>query len=73
MNRTNKMNNEQHRRTFIEQHEPRNCDTFGGDFKMLHTAWFDWTGSPSGQNADGTAKMSFAEWLLAPVQKGGAK
>lgn len=51
----------------------RNCDRFDGDYKMLHTAWFDWTGSPSGQNADGTVKMTFAEWLLAPAQKGGAK
>lgn len=32
----------------------RNCDRFGGDYKMLHTAWFDWSGSPSGQNPDGT-------------------
>ena len=46
---------------------PRNCDRFGGDYKMLHTAWFDWTGSPSGQNPDGTAKMGFGEWLLAPI------
>lgn len=54
---------------------PRNCDRFGGDYKMLHTAWFDWTGSPSGQNPDGTVKLTFAEWLLAPAteQKGGAK
>lgn len=43
---------------------PRNCDRFGGDYKMLHTAWFDWTGSPSGQNADGTVKLTFSEWLL---------
>ena len=42
----------------------RNCDRFGGDFKMLNTAWFDWTGSPSGQNPDGTVKLTFAEWLL---------
>ena len=47
------------------KNEPRNCDGFGGDFKMLHKAWFDWTGSPSGQNADGTVKLTFAEWLLA--------
>ena len=46
---------------------PRNCDLLGGDYKMLHTAWFDWTGSPSGQNPDGTAKMGFGEWLLAPI------
>ena len=37
---------------------PRNCDMFGGDAKMLHTAWFDWTGSPSGHNADGTVKLT---------------
>ena len=54
---------------------PRNCDRFGCDYKMLHTAWFDWTGSPSGQNPDGTVKLTFAEWLLAPAteQEGGAK
>ena len=51
---------------------PRNCDLFGGDYKMLHTAWFDWTGSPSGQNPDGTAKMAFGEWLLALAGKRGA-
>ena len=52
----------------------RNCDLYGGDFKMLHEAWFDWTGSPSGQNPDGTVKMAFGEWLLAPaIKKGGAK
>ena len=51
---------------------PRNCDMYGGDFKMLHTAWFDWTGSPSGQNPDGTAKMGFGEWLLALAGKRGA-
>lgn len=53
----------------------RNCDRFGGDYKMLHTAWFDWTGSPSGQNADGTVKLTFAEWLLAPAteKEGGEK
>jgi hypothetical protein len=45
----------------------RNCDRFGGDYKMLHTAWFDWTGSPSGHLPDGTAKMTFAAWLLAPT------
>lgn len=46
----------------------RNCDLSGGDYKMLHTAWFDWTGSPSGHlPADGTAKMTFAAWLLAPA------
>ena len=52
---------------------PRNCDLFQGDFKMLHTAWFDWTGSPSGHNADGTVKMTFSEWLLAAAKKGGAQ
>lgn len=52
---------------------PRNCDRFGGDYKMLNTAWFDWTGSPSGQNPDGTVKLTFAEWLLAPATEGGAK
>ena len=51
---------------------PRNCDLFGGDYKMLHTAWFDWTGSPSGQNPDGTAKMVFGEWLLELAGKRGA-
>ena len=44
--------------------QPRYCDRFGGDFKMLHTAWFDWTGSSSGQNPDGTVKLTFAKWLL---------
>ena len=48
----------------------RNCDRFGGDYKMLHTAWFDWTGSPSGHNEDGTPKMTFGEWLLAPAEEG---
>ncbi len=43
---------------------PRNCDMYGGDYGMLHTAWFDWTGSPSGQNPDGTIKLTFSEWLL---------
>lgn len=53
---------------------PRNCDLYGGDYKMLHTAWFDWTGSPFGQNPDGTVKLTFAEWLLAPaIKKGGAQ
>ena len=51
----------------------RNCDLYGGDYKMLHTAWFDWTGSPSGQNPDGTAKMAFGEWLLAMTAKKGGK
>jgi len=44
--------------------QPRNCDMFGGDHKMLRTAWFDWTGSPSGQNPDGTVKLTFSKWLL---------
>ena len=53
--------------------KPRNCDRFGGDQKMLHTAWFDWSGSPSGCNPDGTVKLTFGEWLLAPsTEKGGA-
>ena len=43
---------------------PRNCDRFGGDFKMLHTAWFDWTGSPQGHDADGTVRLTFDRWLL---------
>ena len=51
---------------------PRNCDRFGGDPKMLHTAWFDWSGSPSGCNPDGTVKLTFGEWLLATKKKGGA-
>ena len=50
---------------------PRNCDMFGGDAKMLHTAWFDWTGSPSGCNADGTVKLTFGEWLLVTKAKKG--
>ena len=52
---------------------PRNCDKFGGDYKMLHAAWFDWTGSPSGQNTDSTVELTFDEWLLAPAvgQEGG--
>lgn len=43
----------------------RNCDLFGGDPKMLNTAWFDWTASPSGHDANGVAKMTFAGWLLS--------
>lgn len=50
---------------------PRNCDLFGGDPKMLHTAWFDWTASPSGMNDDGSIKLSYGEWLLVRA-KGGA-
>ena len=49
--------------------KPRNCDLFGGDPKMLNTAWFDWTASPSGHDAIGVAKMTFAGWLLAPAAK----
>lgn len=45
----------------------RNCDLFGGDPKMLNTAWFDWTASSSGHDAIGVAKMTFAGWLLAPA------
>jgi len=52
---------------------PRNCDKHGGDYKMLHTAWFDWAGSPSGQNANGTAKLTFGKWLLAPANKEGGE
>ena len=43
---------------------PRNCDLFNGDHKMLHTAWFDWTGSPQGHDADGTVRLTFDRWLL---------
>lgn len=43
---------------------PRNCDLFNGDHKMLHTAWFDWTGSPQGHDADGTVMLTFDRWLL---------
>jgi hypothetical protein len=50
---------------------PRNCDLFGGDPKMLYTAWFDWTASPSGMNDDGTVKLTYGEWLLVRA-KGGA-
>lgn len=50
---------------------PRNCDLFGGDPKMLYTAWFDWTASPSGMNDDGTVKLTYGEWLLVSA-KGGA-
>ena len=50
---------------------PRNCDLFGGDPKMLYTAWFDWTASPSGMNDDGTVKLTYGEWLLERA-KGGA-
>lgn len=44
----------------------RNCDRFGGNYVMLHTAWCDWIGSPSGHLLDGSAKtLTFAAWLLA--------
>ena len=43
---------------------PRNCDLFNGDHKMLHTAWFDWTDSPQGHDADGTVRLTFDRWLL---------
>ena len=43
----------------------RNCDRLGGDYNKLHAKWFEWTGTPEGQNPDGTAKMVFGEWLLA--------
>ena len=53
----------------------RNCDRFGGDYKKLNAAWFDWTGTPDGQNAGGTMKLTFAGWLLATAmeKEGGAK
>lgn len=47
---------------------PRNCDLFGGNYKMLHTAWWDWTCSPSGTTPDGTVKLTFGEWLLKIVE-----
>ena len=50
---------------------PRNCDLFGGDPKMLYTAWFDWTASSRGMNDDGTVKLTYGEWLLVRA-KGGA-
>lgn len=43
---------------------PRNCDRFGGDPKMLYTAWFVWSASSSGMNDDGTVKLTYGEWLL---------
>ena len=45
---------------------PRNCDTYEGDLDKLHSVWFDWTGTKDGQNDDGTVKLTFPEWLLAP-------
>jgi len=52
---------------------PRNCDRLQGDFQLLNEEWFNWTGTPDGQNADGTVKLSFPEWLLAAITKGGAQ
>lgn len=43
----------------------RNCDRHGGDYEKLNAEWFEWTGTPEGQNQDGTVKMAFGEWLLA--------
>ena len=43
---------------------------YGGDYKMLHTAWFDWTGTPDGHNDDGTVKLTFGKWLLVMARKG---
>lgn len=51
---------------------PRNCDLYGGDYKMLHTKWSEWTASPSGRNPNNTMKMTFSEWLLAPANEKGA-
>lgn len=48
----------------------RNCDLFGGDPKMLYTAWFYWTASPSGMNDDGTIKLTYGEWLLERAKVG---
>ena len=42
----------------------RNCDLFGGDKYKLHSLWWNWTGTKDGQNEDGTAKLTFGEWLL---------
>ena len=50
----------------------RNCDLYGGDYKMLHTKWSEWTASPSGRNPNNTMKMTFSEWLLAPANEKGA-
>lgn len=48
---------------------PRNCDLYGGDYKMLHTKWSEWTASPSGRNPNNTMKMTFSEWLLATANE----
>lgn len=52
---------------------PRNCDRLRGDGKKLNAEWFDWTGTPDGQNADGTVKLSYPDWLLAMTAKKGGK
>lgn len=52
---------------------PRNCDRLQGDGKKLNAEWFDWTGTPDGQNADGTVKLSYPDWLLAMTAKKGGK
>ena len=64
------------RKTFLDAKAalakpPRNCERFGGDYKMLHTAWSNWTASPSGRNPNNTMKMTFSEWLLAPANEKG--
>lgn len=48
----------------------RNCDLFGGDKYKLHSLWRNWTGTKDGQNEDGTAKLTFGEWLLEETDKG---
>ena len=50
---------------------PRNCNLYGGDYKMLHTKWSEWTASPSGRNPNNTMKMTFSEWLLALANEKG--
>lgn len=52
---------------------PRNCDRLQGDGKKLNAEWFDWTGTPDGQNADGTVKLSYSDWLLAMTAKKGGE
>ena len=47
----------------------RNCDLFGGDKYKLHSLWWNWTGTKDGQNEDGTAKLTFGEWLLEESDK----
>lgn len=51
----------------------RNCDRHGGDYEKLNAEWFEWTGTPEGQNQDGTVKMAFGEWLLALASEDGAE